>query len=100
MFVEESQKVIFWKFLLLFFGLNLQSKIKLIIYVLNLIEFTLFRVRNQKTLFLDLDETLIHSCSLQDNPQYVVDGNLFKERSNVNINKISLMLIFFFKVWF
>lgn len=36
-----------------------------------------------KTLFLDLDETLIHSCLLSENPQYVVEGDIFQGESAV-----------------
>jgi hypothetical protein len=39
--------------------------------------------KNQKTLFLDLDETLIHSCMLNENPKYVVEGDIFQGDSAV-----------------
>lgn len=41
------------------------------------------KLSNKKTLFLDLDETLIHSCNSFDNPEYILKLKLSEGTINV-----------------
>ena len=51
-------------------------------------------VPKKKTLLLDLDETLIHSCNLKENPQHILTAtNEFGEKVSVKKNKISIKKI-------
>ena len=51
-----------------------------------------FLEKNQKTLLLDLDETLIHSCPLSENPKYIVDKDIFQGEASVNIKTLNKRL--------
>lgn len=49
-----------------------------------LFRFRLFEAPRKKTLLLDLDETLIHSCNLKENPQHILTAiNEFGEKISV-----------------
>lgn len=45
------------------------------------------KIPKKKTLLLDLDETLIHSCNLKENPQHILTAtNEFGEKVSLGIN--------------
>jgi len=57
------------------------------------------KIPKGKTLLLDLDETLIHSCSLKENPEHIIKAKSDPDDKIVRRFKISFVM-FFLKYFF
>ena len=53
-------------------------------------------VKRFKTLFLDLDETLVHSCTIKENPEKIITAtNDYGDEATVNFFLIFYNLLLF-----